>query len=163
MDKLLSDVLRILREEIGLYRDLIEHARHKTALLVQGSVDDILESNKAEETCSLKLRILENEMSRLCRELCQMAKIPYEEFTLLRLSDRVSQTVAAEIKVQTTLFRNLVGELKSVSRRNTRLVESSLRYSRGLLGLLYGSTGAYQPDGLFRPMAGAQTVLSRRA
>ncbi len=163
MDRLLSDVLRILREEIGLYRELIEHARQKTALLVQGRTDDILESNKSEETYSLKLRILEDEMSRLCRELCEMARIPYEEFTLLRLSDGVNQSVAAEIKAQMTLFKNLLEELKSVSRRNSKLIESSVRYSRGLLDLLYGSTGSYQPDGLFRPVTGVHTTLSRRA
>ncbi len=163
MDKLLSDVLRILREEVGLYRGLIEHARHKTALLVRGYVDDILESNKAEETFNLKLRILENEMSRLCRELCQVVRIPYEEFTLLKLADGLSQPVAAEIKTHAILFKHLIDELKSVNYRNIRLIESSVRYSRGLLDLLCGSSGSYRPDGLLHPAPAAQTTLSRRA
>ncbi len=163
MDKLLSDVLRILHEEVGLYRDLIEHARHKTALLVRGYVDDILESNKTEETFNLKLRILENEMSRLCGELCQMVRIPYSEFTLLRLADGLSQPVAAEIKAHAILFKHLIDELKSVNRRNSRLIESSVRYSRGLLDFLCGSTGSYQPDGLLRPAPAVQTTLSRQA
>ncbi|NWG13343.1 MAG: flagellar protein FlgN [Acidobacteria bacterium] len=163
MDKLLSDVLRILREEVGLYRALIEHARRKTALLVQGHTEEILESNKTEETFNLKLRILENEMSRLCHELCQIIKIPHEEFTLLRLADGVNQPVAAEIKIQANLFKHLVDELKSVNCRNSRLIESSVRYSRGLLNLLCGSTGSYQHDGLFRPAHAVQTTLSRRA
>ncbi len=64
MDKLLADVLRILREEIGLYRDLADHARQKTALLVRGAEDALMESNKTDETYSIKLRILEDEMSR---------------------------------------------------------------------------------------------------
>jgi len=75
MESRISDLLRIVREEIAIYRDLIEHARHKTALLVQGRVDALLESNKTEETFNIKLRILETEMSRLCVDLCGALKI----------------------------------------------------------------------------------------
>jgi hypothetical protein len=163
MEKLLADVLRILREEIDLYRDLAEHARQKTALLVSGHMDAILESNKTDETYSLKLRILEDELSRLCGELCQAFKIPCEEFTLLKLAEGVSQSVAAEIRAQTSLFKNLIAELKSINHRNTMLIESSVRYSRGLLDFLCSSTGSYQQDGMFRPMAVLQTSVSRRA
>ena len=127
MEKLLADVLRILREEIDLYRDLAEHARQKTALLVSGHMDAILESNKTDETYSLKLRILEDELSRLCGELCQAFKIPCEEFTLLKLAEGVSQSVAVEIRAQTSLFKNLIAELKSINHRNTMLIESSVR------------------------------------
>jgi flagellar biosynthesis/type III secretory pathway chaperone len=163
MDRLLADVLRILREEIDLYRGLADHARQKTALLVRGQVDAIMESNKTDETFSIKLRILEDEMSRLCRELCQVFTIPYEEFTLLRLADAVSQSVAAEIKAQTSLFKNLIAELKSINHRNTLLIESSVRYSRGLLDFLQSAAGSYQQNGMFRPMTSMQTTMSRRA
>ena len=156
-------MLKILHEEVGIYRELVELARRKTALLVQGRVEAIQESNKTEETCSLKLRILENEMSRLCGELCQLFKIPHEEFTLLRLAVDADPPVAAEIKAQTSLFQSLIEQLKSVNRRNGRLIESSIRYSRGLLDFLYGNTGSYQQNGSFRPMRSLQTTLSRRA
>ena len=163
MDKLLADVLRILREEIELYRNLAEHARQKTALLVSGRVDAILESNKTDETYNLKLRILEDELSRLCGELSRAFEIPCEEFTLLRLADGVSQSIAAEIKAQTNLFKNIIAELKSINHRNTMLIESSVRYSRGLLDFLYSASGSYQQNGMFRPMASLQTTVSRRA
>ncbi len=163
MDKLLADVLRILHEEIDLYRNLADHARQKTALLVSGHMDAILESNKTDETYNLKLRILEDELSRLCGELCQAFKIPCEEFTLLKLADGVNQSVAAEIKAQTNLFKNLIAELKSINRRNTMLIESSVRYSRGLLDFLNSASGSYQQNGMFRPMAALQTTVSRRA
>ena len=163
MDRQLTDVLKILGEEIGVYRELVELARRKTALLVQGRLEAIQESNKTEETCSLKLRILENEMSRLCGELCQLFKIPREEFTLLRLAADAGPPLAAEIRTQTSLFKNLIEQLKSVNRRNTRLIESSIRYSRGLLDFLNSSSGSYQQNGLFRPMRSLQTTWSRRA
>ena len=65
MESRVSELLGLIREEISLYRDLIEHARRKTSLLVQGSVQAILESNKIEETFNLKLRMLEGEVRGL--------------------------------------------------------------------------------------------------
>jgi hypothetical protein len=163
MERWIPDILRIVREEIAIYRDLVEHARQKTALLVQGRADAILESNKVEETFNIKLRILENEMVRLCFDLCAALKVPREEFTLLKLADRVEQSVAMEIKSQTNLFKLLVDQLKSVNQRNMRLVENSLNYSKGLLDFLSNVSTSYEETGLFKPYPAIQTTLSHRA
>lgn len=163
MEKLISDLLGIVREEIGIYRELIEHARRKTALLVQGGLEPLVESNKVDETFNLKLRVLESEMARLCGDLSQACRIPREEFTLLKLADGLERSVAAEIKSLSSLFRNLVEQLKTVNQRNRRLVEGSVRYSRGLLDFLAGATTSYQVTGLLRPITAVQTTLSRRA
>lgn len=163
MDDRISDLLRIVREEIGLYRDLIEHARRKTALLVKGHVDAILESNKIEEMFNAKLRILEKEMACLCRDLGQAFRIPRDEVTLMKLADSLEQSVALEIKSQTALFRNIVKQLKSVNQRNVRLIERSIRYSEGLLALFSNATGSYQPTGLFEPIPSIQPTFSQRA
>jgi len=163
MDNRISDLVRIIREEISLYRDLIEHARQKTALLVQGRMDAILESNKIDETYNIKLRILEDEMARLCVDLCQAFHIPREEFTLLKLIDGFEQATAEEIKSLTSLFKNLVEQLKSVNQRNMRLIERSIHYSRGLLDLISNTTSSYQATGLFKPIPAIQSIYSHRA
>ena len=54
----ISDLLGIIREEINLYRDLVEQARRKTSLLVQGSVEAIQESNRIEEAFNSVWRTL---------------------------------------------------------------------------------------------------------
>jgi hypothetical protein len=159
----ISELLGIIREEIHLYRDLIEHARRKTALLVQGRVEAILESNKAEEAFNAKLRALETEMLRLCRDLGEALKIPREEFTLMKLADSLEQSLSLEIKSQTVLFRNIVRQLKSVNQRNMRLVERSIRYSQGLLAFFASAAGSYRPTGLFEPIPSMQPTFSRRA
>ncbi len=163
MDNLIADLLRIVREEIVVYRELVEHARHKTVLLVQGQVDSLAESNRMEESFNAKLRLLESEMVRLATDLCQKLRIPREEFTLLKLADGVERSVAAEIKTQTGLFKALIHQLKTVNQRNMRLVENSLDYSRGLLNIFANATTSYQGTGLFRPIPAVQTTISRRA
>lgn len=162
MEKHLAALLGVIREEIEVYRGLIEHARRKTALLIRGSAEEILESNKIEETFNIKLRILETEMTRLCRDLAQVFNIPCAEFTLLKLAEGTEPAVTAEIRSQTNVFRNLLDQLKVVNQRNRKLVESSMRYSRGLLDLISNATGSYQGTGLFVPLPAVRTTISHR-
>lgn len=163
MNEQIAALMRIVGEEISLYRDLIAHARKKTALLVRGSLEAILESDKADETFNVKLRLLEDEMARLCHQLCQALQIRREEFTLLKLADGVEQSTAAEIRSQSALFKNLVEQLKGVNQRNRKLVESSLHYSRGLLDFISNATSSYQSNGLFKPYSAAHTTISNKA
>ncbi len=163
MDLMISELLEIIREEIDTYRDLTEHARRKTALLAQGRVDAILESNKAEESYNARLRDLECRMSRHCRDLCLNFGMPREEFTLTKLADRLEQSLALEIRRQATLFRNIVKQLKSVSARNMRLIEKSVHYSQGLLDLFSNATSSYQKSGLFKQVPSISPTFSQRA
>ncbi len=163
MDEQFSALMRTVQEEIALYRELIAHARKKTALLVRGPLEAILESNKADDTFNVRLRLLENELARLCQQIGQALHLRREEFTLLRLAEAAEQSVAAEIQSQSVLFRHLVEELKRVNQRNRKLVESSLRYSRGLLNLISNATSSYQSDGLFRPYGAAHSTISSKA
>ena len=162
MNAEISDLLRIISEEIKIYRNLIENGRRKTALLIQGRVDALLESNKIEEALSLKLRNLENEMVRLCQVLSIVFRIPHEEFTLLRLADNLEPPLAQQIRSQTTLFGNIVEQLKTISRRNMRLIEKSIQYSKGLLDLVSCATGSYKQTGLFKPSS-VQPTFSQSA
>jgi flagellar biosynthesis/type III secretory pathway chaperone len=163
MKEKISDLLGIVCQEIGLYRDLLEHARKKTALLVQGHVETILESNKIEEMLNARLRTLETEMACLCRDLGQAFQIPRKEFTLMKLADSLEQSLALEVKSQAALFRNIVRQLKSVNQRNMRLIEKSVRYSEGLLALISNATSSYQPTGLFESIPKIQPTFSQRA
>ncbi len=157
-----SDLLGIVREEINLYRNLIEHTQQKTALLVQGSIDAIQESNRIDESFNAKLRALEVEMGRVCRELGQGFCIPREEFTLMELADKLDPSIAFEIRSQTTHFREIVNQLKSISRRNRTLIEKSVHCSRGLLSLISNASGSYRQNGMFEQIPSIQPSFSQR-
>ncbi|MBN2244034.1 MAG: flagellar export chaperone FlgN [Acidobacteria bacterium] len=163
MDERLSDLLGVIKEEINLYRDIIEHARENTSLLARGRVEAIQESNKVAETFHIKLRFLENELKRLLSEICRISGIACEDITLAGLAGQLQEPAATELKSQTERFRNVVTQLKSVSRLNLQLIEQSLKYSRGLLGLVSNATSSYQPTGLFRPIPSVQPTFSHKA
>jgi len=163
MDDRIQNLLNIIQDEISLYRDLIEHARHKTAVLVKGSVEAILECKEIEERFNRKLRSLETEMSGICRDLNLSFRIPQEEFTLVKLAERLEQSLALEIKTQTTLFRNMVKQLKAISQRNRRLIEKSLHYSRGVLAFVCNVSDPYQKSRFFEQIPAVHPTFSQRA
>ena len=81
----------------------------------------------------------------------------------MKLAEGLEKPVADEILSQTSLFKNLIEQLKAINHRNLRLAESSIRYSRGLLDLLANATSSYQATGLFRPIPSTQRTISQRA
>ena len=159
----ISDLLGIVRKEIILYRELMEHVRRKTTLLAQGRVDAVLESNRIGELYIGRLRTLETALAQLCNDLSSSFGIPREEFTLMKLAESLQQPLALEIRTQTALFGNIVKQLKTINQRNRRLAEKSLRYSEGLLAIFSNATSSYQPTGLFEPIPQIQPTFSQRA
>jgi flagellar biosynthesis/type III secretory pathway chaperone len=67
-----------------------------------------------------------------------------------------------EIRTQASLFKNLLEQLKAVNQRNMKLIESSMRYSRGLLDLLSNAAGSYQATGFFGPLPAIHTTFSHQ-
>jgi hypothetical protein len=158
-----SDLLGIIREEICLCRDLVEHSQHKATLIALGSVEDILESNRIEESHSSRLLALEEDMKRLCCDLGRTCRIPSEEVTIMKLADYFERSLALEIKGQSDICRNLMQQLSSVSRRNKRLIEKSMRLSNGLLAIISNATGAYHQSGSFEQIPSLAPTFSRQA
>ena len=159
----IQELLGIIREEISLYRELVEHIRQKTTLLVHGSVEPVLESNKIEETVNSRLRSLEKEMAQRCFDLGKTFRIPCKEFTLAKLADHLEQSIAIEVRSQTALLKKIVKQLQSVNNRNRRLIEKSLHYSRGLLALISNASALYKKTGLFEPIPTIKPTFSQRA
>jgi hypothetical protein len=158
-----SDLLGIIREEIVLCRDLVEHAKQKTSLLVQGSVEEILENDKIEQTLNSKLRMLEKETKRFCLDLGQSFRIPHEEFTLMKFADHLEPPLALELRSQAAIFRDLVQQLKSISRRNMKLIEKSMQRFRDILSLMCNASGSYRQNGFFEQLPSVQPTFSQQA
>jgi hypothetical protein len=158
-----SDLLGIVREAIKVYRDLVEHARRKTALLSTGSAEAILESHKTEDVLCSKLRGLETQMARLSGDLAGAFRISREGVTLMKLADIIEPSIAPELRSQADILRNLVRQLRSVTQRNRKLIDRSLRFSGGLLAVFSNASGSYRPDGLFSDISSMQPMFSQRA
>jgi flagellar biosynthesis/type III secretory pathway chaperone len=158
----ISELLGIVREEIEITRDLLENARQKTKLLIDGRVEAILEANKTDETLSHTLQFLERRLVRLGQELVPSSGITRETFTLTQLADLLGNPLAREIRNQAAILRNIMTHLQSINERNMRLIDSSLNYSKGMLALLSNASGSYKKSGSFDTVPTVTPAFSQR-
>jgi len=161
MKEQVHELLEILRDEIGYYNDLLECEQLKTTLLTGGRLEELMECNKTEEDCIIRLQGLEAKRVSLSEKLCERLGIPREEFTLKRIADSLDDS--REFNESAALLRDIVERVQVVLDRNYGLIEKPLRYAEGLLSIFSNAAGPYQPDGTFNTEASVLPTFSQDA
>lgn len=163
MADLVAELLRIVGEQIDVCRALVVHARHRTGLLASADVEALLASNRIEEEFCAKLQRLEKERASLCHDACSALGMLPGEFTLMKLTEKLDHPSAGELRSQANLLKSIVKELRSVTRRNMRVIEKSIAYSQGLLALMSEASSGYQQTGLLQSIPSVRPTFSQRA
>jgi len=163
MADLVAELLRIVGEQIDVCCELAALARRRTELLVSGDVEVLLESNRIEEEFCTKLQGLEKERAALCHDACSALGMLPGEFTLMKLIEKLDHPAAGELRSQANLLKSIVKELRSVTRRNMRLIEKSIAYSQGLMALMSEASSGYQQTGLLQSIPSVRPTFSQRA
>jgi flagellar biosynthesis/type III secretory pathway chaperone len=161
MNEQISELLVIIRNEIGLYRDLLECEQLKTTLLTGGRIEKLMECNKSEEGIFIRLREFEAKRLRICEKLCADLGIPQADFTLARLADSLNDS--HELDESASLLRDIVEQVQTAGERNRTLIEKPLRYAEGLLSIFSNAFGPYQPNGTFNAEASVLPTFSQDA
>jgi hypothetical protein len=161
MNERIPKLLGIMREEIQLYRDLLECEQRKTTMLAGGYVEELMECNKTEEDRVVRLQDLETKRLRLCEKFCEDLQIPCEEFTLARLAELLDSPY--EFNESAALLREAARGVQVVSARNRNLIEKPLRYAEGILAIFSSAAGPYQPNGTFNAEASVHPTFSQNA
>jgi len=162
MKEQIPELLGILRDEISLYRGLLDCEERKTVLLTDGQVEELLECSKNEEDGIVRLQELEAKRLRICEELCKKLQIPREEFTLARLAKFLDEPTI-ELDESAAILRGVVQHVQVVGTRNRNLIEKPLRYVEGMLTIFSNAAGPYQPNGTFNAEASVQPTFSQNA
>jgi len=161
MKEQVHELLEIIRDEIRFYNDLLECEQLKTTLLTDGRLEELVECNKTEEDCIIRLQGLEVKRLSISEKLCGQLGIPREEFTLARIAGSLNDS--RELNESAALLRDIVERVQVVLERNYGLIEKPLRYTEGLLSIFSNAAGPYQPDGTFNTEATVLPTFSKDA
>jgi len=161
MKEQVHELLEIIRDEIRSYNGLLECEELKTTLLTGGRLEELVECNKTEEGCIVRLQGLEAKRLSLSEKLCVQLGIPREEFTLARIAESLDDS--HEFDESAALLRDIVERVQVVLDRNYGLIEKPLRYAEGLLSIFSNAAGPYQPDGTFNAEASVLPTFSQDA
>jgi len=136
VNTLLSELITILNKEIELHKELLSFLHKDRELLVDLCVEEIFESNKKKETCTLKIKMLEESRSSLVDKLSQHFAIPPQELTLSKIVSLVEEPYRSALDNARSTLTSLIKSIKEVNQGNHLIVKDSLYYFNRSLNFL---------------------------
>ncbi|MDR1726314.1 MAG: flagellar protein FlgN [Acidobacteriota bacterium] len=168
MDERISELLGMVRDEVEACEGILAQERRKTLALARRRAEELLECAKSGEERLARLHGLESGRSRLCGELGRELRIPEGELTLARLAESLAvrgadaETVR-ELRATAAALGDAVRRMGLASARNRRLMERMRQHADGMLAVLAGASGAYQPNGMFEAAVAVPPTFSQNA
>ena len=142
MDRLLSELITILNKEIELHEELLLYLQRDRELLVSLCVDDIFENNKKKETCTIKVKMLEESKLLLVDRLSKHYAIPYRELTLSKILSLVEDPYRTSLDTIRSKLIALMKNIKETNQGNSLILQDSLCYFKRSLDFLHCASSA---------------------
>ena len=154
-----QDLVEILKEEIQLYRTLIDLLQQEQKSLIQTEMETLEELLKKKETLFLQIKLQEECRMTLIQKISSDLQLEEKEIILSRLIEVCDNPCSSELKQCQHELKGLVASVTDLTEMNARLIGGSLEFLKGSLSLLnsmLGGAPGYQQDG--RIVAGTDTA-----
>lgn len=147
--KEVDNIINILKEEYGYYKDILEMSKSKKKIITEGKVAELDKIVKLEQNMILNIGQLEKKREEEVSKLCGILGVKNEKITVSEISKYIQEEQKKELeKVQSELLE-ILSELKSVNDINGQLLEQSLEYIDYSINLISGAgmeTGSLYED-----------------
>ncbi|MCK5009779.1 MAG: flagellar protein FlgN [Deltaproteobacteria bacterium] len=142
MDTLLSELITILNKEIELHKQLLLLLQNDRHFLIDLSTEEIFENIKKKETCTLKIKMLEESRSSLVDRLSQHCAIPSQEMTLSKIVSLAKEPYRSSLATSRSSLTALIRSIKEISQVNHFIIKDSLYYFQRSLDFLNNASAA---------------------
>jgi len=136
MNFLLDNLLDVLNEEMGFYRQLILSLQKEKKAVVDSKIEVLNEAGKEKENQLLKIRILEEERVKIIEELACKLGHPCQEITLSELSQIIKEPYAERLSSCCSNLKSLLQSIQEINQDNKMLITHSIELVKGSLNLL---------------------------
>jgi flagellar biosynthesis/type III secretory pathway chaperone len=147
--KEVDNIISILKEEYGYYKDILELSKSKKKIITEGKVGELDKIVKLEQNMILNIGQLEKKREEEVSKLCSILGVKHDKITVSEIAKVIQEEQKNELeKVQSELLE-ILSELKSVNDLNGQLLEQSLEYIDYSINLIAGSgmeTGSLYED-----------------
>ena len=165
-EELTTSLVDVLREEIVLYRSLVDLMTEEQKRLMAADIEALEEIEKKKETLGLRIRLLEESRQGLSDDLQRIVPLPGGEVTLTAIVAVSEGAVGNQLMECQSELRGLVTTMSSLVELNERLVGRSLSFLRGAVSIM----GSHDPElvvygekGCLVDGHGAPRMVSRKA
>jgi flagellar biosynthesis/type III secretory pathway chaperone len=146
MRRQLGKFLEILSREVECYSTLVELLQEERRYIASNDVDRLNEVLKRQNTVILEIKALEEARRALMRKFSEILDLPFEELTLMRLTDVVDEPYSEILSRYGDLIDELTVKIQELNADNSYLIDKSIEYIVGALHI-FVSTGAIPKQG----------------
>lgn len=164
MDALVTELRELLTQEIVVHKHLLALLHQEKEFLIDLSTEAILENTKKKETCTLKIKMLEESRSVLVKQLSHHCGVPPEDLTLLKIVSLLEEPHRSTLDVTRSTLTSLIKSIKEANQHNGLVVKDALHYCKRSLDFLYSSSAAsptYVNGGRIKDPARFGSLLSK--
>jgi len=136
MDVMLDQLAQLLNREAGLYESMAAVIDKEKEAAIRTELNALVETRKEKENILLKLRIMEDQRTRIVAKMADdLGYLPHD-LTLTKISQLVDDPYARRLKDCSAKLSFLIGRLQEANHNNRQLFEHSLDLLRGSFNLL---------------------------
>jgi flagellar biosynthesis/type III secretory pathway chaperone len=156
---------QVLREEIGIYRSLVDLLQEEQRGLIKADIETLEEIEKKKETIYLKIKLLEESRHDLTCKLQEFEPGVSGEVTLTKIIEGSKGCCTSDLRECQSELRTLFTAVSNLVKMNERLVGRSLDYLRGavsIMGALARDLPVYGQNGTVSGADGAARIVSKK-
>jgi len=136
MDVMLDQLTQLLNQEAGLYESMAAVIDKEKEAAIRTELNALVETRKEKENILLKLRIMEDQRTRIVAEMADdLGYLPHD-LTLTKISQLVDGPDAKRLKDCSAKLSFLIGRLQEANHNNRQLFKHSLDLLRGSFNIL---------------------------
>ena len=158
-------LLKLLGEVISVYQELFSLLRRENKILRDISLDELLENNKKIETQILKVRILEESISKIFARVSDELSLPSKDLTLLKLSTFTKEPYSNKFINFHSRLAQLAEDIEALRQENEIFIKRSLNYienSFSFLNSLINSDLTYIQEGTKKKSSNFKNLISQK-
>ena len=150
LELMLSELSDLVEKEFDAYRSLLSLLQKERRIVVDCSVEELIQTNKEKENLVLKLRILEQSREAILEKLAGGMGLSGGELTLSKLEHRLKEPFASQLRTLRTKLSAVLCSIREMNEENRVFLQHSadfVRESLALIRYLTVSSPKYMPSG----------------
>ncbi len=142
LESILTDLCDLLHRECDTYQSLLSLLQKERKIVVDCSIEDLIQTNKEKENLVLTIRILEQSREAILEKLAEMMGLSSDELTVSILEGRVEEPFASELRSLRSNLSAVLQSIREVNEENRIFLQHSVDFVKGSLALIRCLTGS---------------------
>ncbi len=136
MEILLKELLKLLEDEIKIFRSLLPVFKKEKEAVLTSDLNELNKASAAKEKLLFNMRSLEKKRTHVMNKLAESLELLPDELTLKTLAQSVKKPYSIRLKNCSIQLLKLTKSISSANTGNKNIFAHSLNFVKGALTLL---------------------------